>query len=332
MAGSTFLLHLLSVFFVAHQQSVAGVGGQQPRGQHPPNLVAMHQQQRGLFQQQKPWFKSKGSTLDAAMDQGLQSTCLSSCSYLHTNGTFPGGSCNAALVTTCGACAAAGFHKDASQVLAADDCAICPSGYEIEPQRADCTGFCVPEGTASPTLEAKINAGACTPRCPGGNYELLLTDACPTVAEMPELPLPSEAPAYPNVGGQVNLPLGPAQVTLTTVIAGESIATFNEAKTRAFLSALTALTGFSAFTKGITNFEGPPPGAGRRLQQQILQPHLRHDYSLNGMADDEEAEAVAKDIIQASSDGFLILEYRNQLELVGTSSEATAFATMFPKE
>ena len=71
-----------------------------------------------------------------------------------------------------GACETCGYNSNASAVKNANDCITCPDGFEISKYYSDCTGFCVPEGTAQqplssaecrPVSECVVGAGAGTP-------------------------------------------------------------------------------------------------------------------------------------------------------------------------
>jgi len=56
-------------------------------------------------------------------------------------------------------CETCGYYSDVSLSQAAFDCITCFEGYEIDVVFEDCTGFCVPEGTA----EAPISGSECVP-------------------------------------------------------------------------------------------------------------------------------------------------------------------------
>ncbi|CAM9307750.1 unnamed protein product [Chrysoparadoxa australica] len=73
----------------------------------------------------------------------------------------------------CSACQTSGFFLSISPP-ALDDCATCPPGYEIEPQYDTCSGYCVPTGTASPTVAAAIENDLCIAFCEGGDYSQLV--------------------------------------------------------------------------------------------------------------------------------------------------------------
>ena len=47
-----------------------------------------------------------------------------------------------------GACETCGYNTDRSAVQSPRDCVTCPEGHEIDVYFADCTGYCVPKGTA----------------------------------------------------------------------------------------------------------------------------------------------------------------------------------------
>ena len=56
-------------------------------------------------------------------------------------------------------CETCGYYSDVSLSQEAFDCITCFEGYEIDVMFDDCTGFCVPEGTA----EVSITTSECTP-------------------------------------------------------------------------------------------------------------------------------------------------------------------------
>ena len=47
-----------------------------------------------------------------------------------------------------GACASCGYYDDEAVAQGEYDCITCQDGYEIDVYFDDCTGYCVPEGTA----------------------------------------------------------------------------------------------------------------------------------------------------------------------------------------
>lgn len=58
-----------------------------------------------------------------------------------------------------GACAGCGFYSEKDEAQGPYDCIGCPEGYEIDVAFDDCTGFCVPTGTA----ETPISQSDCQP-------------------------------------------------------------------------------------------------------------------------------------------------------------------------
>ena len=49
---------------------------------------------------------------------------------------------------TYGGCLTCGYYADEEDAQGANDCITCLTGYEIDVYFTDCTGYCVPEGTA----------------------------------------------------------------------------------------------------------------------------------------------------------------------------------------
>lgn len=58
-----------------------------------------------------------------------------------------------------GACETCGYNSNPAGVQGANDCVTCPAGYEISQYYGDCTGYCVPEGTA----ERPLSTAQCRP-------------------------------------------------------------------------------------------------------------------------------------------------------------------------
>tara|TARA_R100000805_G_C3621491_1_gene125845 strand:- start:2100 stop:2471 length:372 start_codon:yes stop_codon:yes gene_type:complete len=56
-------------------------------------------------------------------------------------------------------CETCGYYSDVALSQGAFDCITCYEGYEIDVVFPDCTGFCVPEGTA----EDPIGTNECVP-------------------------------------------------------------------------------------------------------------------------------------------------------------------------
>jgi len=56
-------------------------------------------------------------------------------------------------------CETCGYYSDVSLSQGAFDCITCFEGYEIDVIFGDCTGYCVPEGTA----EVPMSESDCTP-------------------------------------------------------------------------------------------------------------------------------------------------------------------------
>jgi hypothetical protein len=54
--------------------------------------------------------------------------------------------------TTYGACEICGFYANGGDALGNSDCISCQDGYEIDVVYDDCTGYCVPTGTATSPL------------------------------------------------------------------------------------------------------------------------------------------------------------------------------------
>jgi len=58
-----------------------------------------------------------------------------------------------------GACETCGYYTSVDDSQGAYDCITCEEGYEIEVEFDDCTGYCVPKGTAStPITREQCNA------------------------------------------------------------------------------------------------------------------------------------------------------------------------------
>ena len=55
---------------------------------------------------------------------------------------------------TYGACETCGYWGDPSDTGTAEDCITCPDGFEIDVVFDDCSGHCVPQGTATTPLSA----------------------------------------------------------------------------------------------------------------------------------------------------------------------------------
>ena len=81
------------------------------------------------------------------------STYCSSNSF--TTGCFAGN-------TTYAACSRCGFGSSISAVSGANYCVTCPEGYEIDVVQTDCTGYCVPTGTAVKPISASTCKMPCT--------------------------------------------------------------------------------------------------------------------------------------------------------------------------
>ena len=60
---------------------------------------------------------------------------------------------------TYGACSTCGFYDSEEDAQGAYDCITCPEGYEIDVYFDDCTGYCVPNGTA----QNPISSSGCVP-------------------------------------------------------------------------------------------------------------------------------------------------------------------------
>ena len=60
---------------------------------------------------------------------------------------------------TYGACETCGYYPDVGLSQGDFDCITCPSGFEIDVYFGDCTGYCVPEGTAA----LDIASSGCVP-------------------------------------------------------------------------------------------------------------------------------------------------------------------------
>jgi hypothetical protein len=58
-----------------------------------------------------------------------------------------------------GSCETCGYYDEVSMSQGDYDCITCPESFEIDVAFDDCTGYCVPEGTATATVQ---NSG-CTP-------------------------------------------------------------------------------------------------------------------------------------------------------------------------
>jgi hypothetical protein len=67
--------------------------------------------------------------------------------------------CFTAEGETAFSCETCGYYPDVALSQGAFDCITCFEGYEIDVMFDDCTGFCVPEGTA----EVSITTSECTP-------------------------------------------------------------------------------------------------------------------------------------------------------------------------
>ena len=71
---------------------------------------------------------------------------------------------------TYGACSTCGFYDSEEDAQGDYDCITCPEGYEIDVFFDDCTGYCVPNGTAQNPISS---SGCVSPNEPQvGSLEL----------------------------------------------------------------------------------------------------------------------------------------------------------------
>ena len=71
---------------------------------------------------------------------------------------------------TYGPCSTCGFYDSEEDAQGDYDCITCPEGYEIDVYFDDCTGYCVPNGTAKKTISS---SGCVSPNDPQvGSLEL----------------------------------------------------------------------------------------------------------------------------------------------------------------